>query len=266
MDIVRGRKSVRTYDGKLLSETDREKLSELIDQAENPYGISLEYRFLEPEKYGLRAPVLKGETLYLAAKMKRVPHFEEACGYSLEYVILNAWELGIGTVWIGGTMNRENFEKAMELETDEVMPCVTPVGYPAEKRSMRETMMRKSIKADKRYELSQIAFEEEAGRPLSAESLDAFGEALEMVRWAPSAVNKQPWRILVQGTRVHFYEKPDKGYVHEATGDLQRIDVGIALYHFAYGMKRSGKDAAFLLEDPKLSVPEDWQYTATYVL
>ena len=139
------RRSVRTYDGRLISDEDRQKLQELIERAENPYHIPIEYRFLEPARYGLKSPVLNGETLYLAAKIKRVPHFEEALGYSLESIVLGAWDLGIGAVWIGGTMNREKFEEAMELQPDEVMPCVTPVGYPAKNNALRENMMRKGV-------------------------------------------------------------------------------------------------------------------------
>ena len=61
-----------------------------------------------------------------------------------------------------------------------------------------------------------------------------------MVRFAPSAVNKQPWRIIAVGDRYHFYEKKDNGYVGEATGDLQKIDVGIALCHFVMGFEEQG--------------------------
>ena len=258
------RRSVRTYDGKLISESDREKLQQLIDRADNPYNIPIEYRFLEPGKHDLKSPVLSGETLYLAGKMKRVPHFEEAFGYSLESIVLGACELGIGTVWIGGTMNREKFEEAMELQPDEVMPCVTPVGYPAKKNALRENMMRKGVKADWRYDLSQIISEDEVGKPLSEGSMKLYGQALEMVRWAPSAVNKQPWRIIIKENHVHFYEKPDKGYVSESTGDLQKIDVGIAMYHFVLGMGGDAASVEFFIEDPKLPVPAEWQYIASY--
>ena len=264
MDIIKGRKSVRTYDGRLLTDEDRQKLQEIIDKAANPYGIDIEYRFLEPAKYGLKSPVLSGETLYLGAKVKRQPHFEEALGYSLEAVVIGAWALGIGTVWIGGTMNRDAFEAAMDLAEDEVMPCISPVGYPAAKRSLRETMMRKGVKADKRMEIAEFAFEGSAGSPLTKESLDLFGEALEMVRWAPSAVNKQPWRVIIDGKNVHFYEKPDKGYVSDKTGDLQRIDVGIAMYHFVYGMQKRGCEPALITEAPAIAVPEGWQYVASF--
>ena len=47
--------------------------------------------------------------------MEKVPHAEEAYGYSFEKLVLYAWSLGIGTTWIGGTMKRELFEKAAGL-------------------------------------------------------------------------------------------------------------------------------------------------------
>ena len=265
MDIIRERKSVRTYSGEALSEEDRKKLSDCIARAENPYGIPVEFRFLDPEKYGLKSPVLNGETLYLAAKVKKVPHFEEAYGYCFESVVLYAQSLGIGTVWIGGTMNRENFEKAMDLCDDEVMPCVTPVGYPAAKMSFKETLMRKGVRADDRLPLSAIAFEKDMGRALSEKSLEIFGAALEAVRWAPSAVNKQPWRIVIEGNKAHFFEKPDKGFTGSRTGDLQRIDLGIAMYHFVFGMEQAGRKALFCPEEIQFAVPTDWQYVTTYV-
>ncbi len=258
------RRSVRSYDGRRLSEEDREKLQQLMDNADNPYGIPVEYRFLDPAACGLKSPVLSGETLYLAAKVKRVPHFEEAYGYSFESVVLGAWDLGIGTVWIGGTMNRDSFEKAMELQPDEVMPCVTPVGYPAKKLSLKENMMRKGVKADWRLAMDEIVSEEEAGRPMSEETRTRFGDALELVRWAPSAVNKQPWRILIKDDAVHFYEKPDSGFVGASTGDLQKIDVGIAMLHFVKGMEAAGKTPVFENSDPSLPVPGDWTYIASY--
>lgn len=101
----------------------------------------------------------------------------------------------------------------MELQQDEIMPCVTPVGYPAKKNALRENMMRKGVRADTRYDLSAIVFEGEAGKPLSEKSRERFGKALEHVRWAPSAVNKQPWRMIVKDETVFFYEKPDRGFV-----------------------------------------------------
>ena len=45
----------------------------------------------------------------------------------------------------------------------------------------------------------------------------------------PSAVNKQPWRVILHGGTYHFYLKRDKGYISDAVGDMQKIDPGIAV-------------------------------------
>lgn len=74
-------------------------------------------------------------------------HMEEAFGYSFEMLVLYAWSIGIGTVWIGGTMERSAFEEAMGLAQNERMPCMSPLGYTAKKMSLRENMMRKAVKA-----------------------------------------------------------------------------------------------------------------------
>jgi hypothetical protein len=55
----------------------------------------------------------------------------------------------------------------MELKPGEVMPCVSPIGYPAQKMSLRETMMRKGIKADTRKDFSELFFDRSFEKPLS---------------------------------------------------------------------------------------------------
>ena len=264
MDIIRSRKSVRTFDGRRITDEEKDKLQDFCDSLTNPFNVPIEFRFLEPKENGLKSPVLKGETLYLGAKLKKQPLYEEALGYALEAVVLFAESIGVGTVWIGGTMNRDAFERAMELKEDEIMPCVTPVGYKADKMSMREVMMRKAMKADKRMELTEIAFDEEYGKSLDTQRDNELTDILEMVRWAPSAVNKQPWRIIVSGENVHFYEKPDKGYKSDETGDLQRIDIGIAMYHFACGLEAYGKEYSVNVNDPQKNLPEGVEYVATF--
>ena len=88
-------------------------------------------------------------------------------------------------------------------------------------------------------------------------------DLIEMVRWAPSAVNKQPWRIVARGDKYHFYEKKDKGYVSDKTGDLQKIDAGIALCHFVMGMEEQGRSPVVSVRDPGISIPENTEYIAT---
>ena len=256
-EIVKTRRSVRTFDGKPLAQEDLEKLREFIPTIRNPYDIPVEFILLDAKANGLSSPVLTGETMYVAAKAEKQPHAEEAFGYSFEKLVLYAWSRAIGTTWIGGTMKRELFEKAVGLKESELMPCISPLGYPAVRMSVRETLMRKGVKADERKPASELFFDRAFFLPLYEERKE-IADALEMVRLAPSAVNRQPWRIVRQGRVYHFYLKHDKGYVGKATGDLQKVDLGIAVCHFM-----SSVNGVFELSAPGIPTETGVEYIAS---
>ena len=260
LELIRHRRSVRTFDGNPLRPEDAEKLLRFAEGIETPYGIPITWKLLSAKADGLSSPVIVGTDAYIAGKLRRQPHAEEAFGYAFEKLVLYAESLGIGTTWIAGTMDRPAFEKAMELKADEVMPCVSPLGYPGKKMSLRETMMRKGVRADSRMEFSELFFDGSFEKPLSENT--PYKDALEMVRWAPSAVNKQPWRVVIDGKQAHFYEKKSKGYVDGTGWDLQKVDLGIALYHFAYGLDET---VQLSIADPGLSAPDGMEYVATLI-
>ena len=262
-ECIRTRRSVRTFNGEPLRKEDAQKITAFAEAAENPYGLPITWELLDAKKTGLSSPVIVGEDTYVAGKMRRVPHAEEAFGYSFERIVLFAESVGVGTTWIAGTMDRSAFEKAVSLGDGEVMPCVSPLGYPADKMSLRESMMRKGVKADSRLPFSELFFDGSFDRPLTAERAGQWQTALEAVRLAPSAVNKQPWRAVVCGDCVHFYETRSKVRV-SVDWDIQRIDMGIALCHFALAAEECGIPVSFRLDDPGLAVPANTVYIASY--
>ena len=263
LQVIKGRKSVRTFDGKPLSTADRERLEQYISTISNPFAIPVRFILLDAKEKGLSSPVISGETTYVAGIVSKEPGADAAFGYSFEKLVLYAWSLGIGSTWIGGTMKRELFEKAAGLTDVERMPCVSPLGYPAKRRSVRETLMRKAVGADSRMPSEKLFFDSIWNQPLSVEQQAEITDLIEMVRWAPSAVNKQPWRIIVDGENSHFYVKHDKGYVNAKTGDLQKIDVGIALCHYVMGLEEQGIAPDVNVSDPGIAVPEGVEYIAT---
>ncbi len=265
LKIIQGRKSVRTFDGNPLRMEDREQLEQYIRSITNPFGVPVRFVLLDAKEHGLSSPVLSGETLYVAGKVDKVPYADVSFGYAFEKLVLFAWTLGIGTTWIGGTMKRELFERAAGLAEGEMMPCVSPLGYPSKKRSIREVMMRKGVGADSRMSADKLFFDKVWDVSLPPAKQEAIADLIEMVRWAPSAVNKQPWRIVVSDRGFHFYEKRDKGYFSEKTGDLQKIDVGIALCHFVMGLKEHGNSPEVVIADPGIAAPDGVEYIATAI-
>ena len=262
--LIRERRSVRTYDERPLSSDEMQHLRALLDQITNPFGVPVTFTLLDAKEHKLSSPVLCGDTLYVGGKVIPQDHWNEAFGYAFEKLVLAAQSLGLGTVWIGGTMNRAIFEKAMALADGEVMPCVTPVGHPAAKMSMRETLMRKGVKADWRMPFEELFFDGAWEKPLTAEKAGALALPLEMVRLGPSAVNKQPWRAVVMGDNVHFYLKRSKDFAIGKSGDMQKIDTGIALCHFDLAAQEAGLNPQFMLCDPGLPTEAGTEYIASY--
>ncbi len=264
-EIITKRKSVRTYASDI-GESEKQDIIAFASSAFEPYGVDIEYRVLDAKEHGLSSPVLVGEKTYIAGKLKRAPHAEEAFGFSFENVVLHAQSLGVGTVWIAGTMDRKAFEKAMELSEGEVMPCMSPLGVPAEKRSIRDGVMRKTTGADDRLGLDKLVFDGAFGAPFDLSAAGELKDVFEAVRWAPSAVNKQPWRMIVKDGAVHFYEKKNKGFIDASGWDLQKIDVGIAMCHFYYAAEEKKIKTRFVISDPGIEVPQYTDYIASFIL
>ena len=253
IDIIKTRKSVRTFDGQKISTEDLNKLLKYTKLIKNPYDIPVKFLILDSKKYNLSSPVINGEDCYIAAKVPRVKYCEEAFGYSFEKMVLYAWKLGIGTTWIGGTLNRPVFEKAANTGDDEYMMIVSPLGYPSDTQSEVDKKLRDSIKGDERFESSQIFFENDFKTPLKSTQ-----DCLEAVRWAPSAANRQPWRIVKINDNYHFYVAHTQGYNSGVAWDVQKIDVGIAICHFI-----SVKKGKLTIDEPEIESDEYTEYIAT---
>ena len=265
-ETILTRKSVRSYDGRAVEPETLEKVKAFAEAVQTLFGIPVTFAFLDAKAHGLSSPVLTGEPLYVAGKVAKVPYGDVAFGFAMEQLLLYAWSLGLGSVWIGGTMKREAFEAAAGLGAEERMPCISPLGYPAAKRSLRETVMRKGCGADSRLSGEKLFFHQDFGTPLAGKALEPWGDLLELVRWAPSAVNKQPWRLVLRDGRFHFYLRHDKGYISDVVGDMQKIDMGIALSHFVLGARIKGLEPTVTINDPAIPAPPGMEYIATVEL
>lgn len=261
IELISRRKSVRTFDGRTIPEETLKTLEEYASTLDNPFGIKTTIKFLSKEEHDLFSPVILGEHLYVAIKVKNIPNAIVAAGYEFEKLCLKALSLNLGSVILAGSLNRQAFSKAMEVKQDEVMPVASPLGYPAKVKSIREKMMRMAIHANSRLPLSEICFEGDFFTPLKEDH--PLIEAFEAIRLAPSAANKQPWRMLVKDNVVHFYEKRNFGKPEQ---DIQQFDIGIALAHFLLSLEEEKKDYSFVINNPNIKTPGDEIYICSVIL
>lgn len=209
-DVVTKRYSVRTFDNKPIENEIKEKIRCYANSLQNPLGPKMKIQFIEKkiasngEKLGTYG-IIKGANLYVGVTIPNEKYALEALGYEFEQLVLYVTSLGLGTCWLGGTFNRSAFTSAMEIKEGELFPILSPLGYPAQKKSITERIMRKSTKADERLPWKELFFKDNFETSLSMEEARNYKFPLEMLRLAPSAVNKQPWRVVMD--RKGFHKK-----------------------------------------------------------
>ncbi len=271
IDVIERRVSWRSYADRPVTGAVRAELESTIDSPPaGPFGSSVRLALIEASaaqrktaKLGTYG-VVKGAPLFMAGVVGETSHGLEDFGYVFQWAVLGATELGLGTCWLGGTFKRESFGRALGAGEDEVVPAVSPVGYPRRRRTAVDRVFRWAAGSKKRKPWSELFFDE-AQQPLSPAAAAPFDKVLDMVRLGPSASNKQPWRVVRAGDDFHLYLLRSPGYRRRFGVDLQRIDMGIAMCHFersaqALGLAGGWGDRATGVG----TAPEGWRYVASW--
>jgi nitroreductase len=281
LDLIPQRYSCRTYQAESIEESTRLVLIEATQSVKiGPLGSRCRFELVaasEHDPQALRSlgtyGFIKGATGYIVGAVKGGSHNLEDFGYLLEMIVLSATDLGLGTCWLGGTFTKSSFAKRINAEADELVPGVISVGYIAKKPRRIETILKRNKNTDRRKKWEEIFFEDDFDRPLSIDNSGDFSSVLKMVRLAPSASNRQPWRVLKRGNVWHFYLRRTAGYRESplvrwtTVADLQRIDMGIAMSHFDLTAQELGLNGRWRVSDPKLDLPDEHtEYTVSWVV
>ncbi len=268
--IISSRISVRTYSDQSVQQEQIVKIKDFINKLSNPFKIKVKFTILKSDEtktaklgtYG----VIKGAKNYIGATVINGDFALEALGYEFEKLILYLTSLGLGTCWLGGTFKRGEFARAMSINEDELFPIISPFGYAADKKSFADSLVRFMAKGNSRKPWSDLFFNESFSTPLSLSQAGAYQRALEMVRVAPSASNKQPWRIIKDKKMYHFYENKSPGYSKAFGYDIQRIDMGIAACHFHLSAAEKGLIGEYKkISNPLTDVPNGNHYVFSWI-
>ena len=268
---VRARRSVRTFEHKALSTADKEKVLAYMQALSNPFNKDVIIRITESstaaggERLGTYG-MINGAKCYIGAIVTDEALALEALGYSFEKLVLYATSLGLGTCWLGGTFNRSKFAQIMGVKENQMLPIVSPIGYPANQKRFMETIVRATAHSDRRKDWSELFFENDFATPLAQSQAGDYGFALEMLRLAPSASNQQPWRVVKKANAFHFYEAKAKRNESMLGFDIQRVDLGIAACHFHLAaQERDLQGKIEYLQETGIQVPENTVYRFSWI-
>ena len=223
-----------------------------------------EENFFTTGTYGM----IKGAKGYLIGitKTQSAQTFENF-GFCMENALLHLTGLDIDTCWIGGVFDRKTFGKILSINRDEIVPAVIALGYASERRTFRDKVVRWSAGGNHRKPMDRLFFETNLQTPLNLDKDQRLRQVLENVRLAPSASNKQPWRIIKEDRHLHFYLDRDKLYSKLIPNvDLQRIDLGIALYHFEMAAGEGGIPITREMIETPPRTPPQFEYIISYTV
>ena len=280
-EIIRARSSWRSYDGRPLEPEDRARLADfLASLGLGPFGSRVRLQLVEAsaeDRAELRKlgtyGMVRGARTFLAGAVGRGPMDMEDYGCVFERAVLEATALGLGTCWLGASFKPAGFASKVKLAEDEILPAVSPVGYVASTRTLVDATTRFFARSGKRKPWGELFFEGDFATPLPAGAAGPYAEALEMVRLAPSASNRQPWRLVKEAGYNVFHLFINRTAVYSGIiaanapgGDLQRLDMGIAMCHFESTARESGLAGGWeVLEPPTREPPERTTYVATWL-
>jgi hypothetical protein len=251
--IISGRKSVRTYKDLAIPRKDKSAIKDFISgDIHTPFNSDIRFEIIETAELGrdqLRSlgtyGMINGAKNFIAGTVKKesapdgkISNAAEKFidyGFAMEKIILYLTDAGFGTCWLGGTFNKAGFARKINIADNEIIPAVTPFGYEGTRRALVDRMIRGVAGSKHRRHWSESFFKNDFATPLSVEEASVYAKPLEMVSIAPSASNKQPWRMLKdKNTKFfHLFLQRTKNYPKLPFGiDMQMLDMGIAMCHF----------------------------------
>jgi nitroreductase len=248
-ELAKKRISARDYEPRKLEDPLRQKIMDILSSRQDSiFDSSIRLELVSPGSgrkqrlgtYGF----ISGARDFIVAVVKKEQGKQALIdvGFVLEKIILYCTGIDLGTCWLGGTFTRSGFAAAAGQRPDEAIPAVTPVGHISDKKSMKSSLMRTITGSKNRKPWEEIFFEKSFGKPLDKSEIGSYARALEVLRLAPSASNKQPWRIIRENKdKYNFFLK--NSLMHIRTPDylnLQYIDMGIALSHFELACREQG--------------------------
>ncbi len=277
LEVIRARHSCRTYQKTPIETAIQQQLTSFMEtHAVGPMGTAVRLLLIaatEEDQQALRGlgtyGFIKDARGFILGALPAGKWNQEDFGYVMEQIVLYATTLGLGTCWLGGTFNKSNFATRLSLREDELLPAVVATGYCAPQRRFLETVIRQQANADMRLPWERLFFAENFTVPLSREAAGPYATVLDMVRIGPSASNKQPWRILKDGKMWHFFLQRTPGYAKRNQllldiADMQRIDMGIAMCHFALSAAELGLHGAWTVHEPAIQKPDLTTYLISW--
>ena len=235
--IIYKRKSLRKYTGEPVDEKTVDSILEFCRQAK-PLDPRISYKAMVVNREQVRFYLPWKTPQLLAIFSETKPGYLENIGFVFQQVELYLQSIGLGACWLG----LGKFRKS-ELPRVDGMEFVIFIAF-----GLPDESQWRSLPEFRRKTLAEISDQEDP--------------RLECARLAPSSTNSQPWYFTHEQNLIHAY-CCEAGFLrHKMLGNMNRIDMGIALAHLYLENKETFR---FFATEPA-NTPEGYRYTGSVSL
>lgn len=161
---------------------------------------------------------------YLVIRSEKIKNCLQNAGYIGEMAVLWLTAHNIASCWQGSLEAEHDFE--------DVLPYITCVAFGRSPEPFRSS----ADEITKKKKLSAIAYGD-MGSPRK--------EIMELTWMAPSCMNMEPVRYLVDTHRIHIYRKNNRIFKFNQFNYFQCLDVGVAMAHLEVAAKKYGYRVIF---------------------
>ena len=237
-NVIYKRKSVRKYTAEPVDQNTVSKILDFCQQARPLYpDIQVKALVVDREQVRFYLPWKTPQVLAIFSENK--PGYLENAGFLFQQVELYLQSIGLGACWLGlGKFRKTEVPQIDGMEFVIFIAFGTP----------DEPQFRSGIADFQRKSLTEITDREDS--------------RLECARLAPSSTNSQPWYFTHEGDTIHAF-CCEAGFLrNKLLGNMNRIDMGIALAHLSLENKEA---FCFFSAEPKY-IPKGYRYTGSFTL
>jgi len=157
-------------------------------------------------------------------------------GYCTQRLVLRLTALGIGTCYVGTVGQEEKIRHQFELPENARVGALVAFGIPAGGVGhVVNQLIRKSVGATNKLPVEKFFFSDSFGQPASPPA--TLLPLIEAARLAPSAMNLQPWRLLLKQNELFLFVA---ARYPESKADYRLYDGGICLANLSVALDALG--------------------------
>lgn len=190
---------------------------------------------------------------YLIALSEERPGYMENLGFRMEQLILAATQAGLGTCWLGYTLDEASLRPLVpDINAEEQIVALTPLGYAdgSQTGQIVEGILRWGTNGTGGHRpLSEMASHYIWTVPWTSQEGD-MARMLAHVQRAPSWSDTQPWHFLVDERWViATVDRRPRGEGVRTGRAYYRLDGGIAMCHFYLAARAGGWQGAWMIPE-----------------